>query len=136
MEGKTPDKGIPRDDGYWRERLTPQEFHVCRQQGTERAFTGEYWDCDSAGIYCCRCCGSPLFHSSSKYDAGCGWPSFCCPLERGNIREQPDNSHGMRRTEVECTQCGCHLGHLFSDGPPPAGMRYCINSASIRLEDE
>ncbi|WP_116365034.1 peptide-methionine (R)-S-oxide reductase MsrB [Parahaliea mediterranea] len=136
MVGKTPDKVVPRDDAYWRARLTPQQFHVCRQQGTERAFTGEYWECDAPGVYHCRCCDSPLFHSSAKYDAGCGWPSFHRPIERASIVEKPDSSHGMCRTEVECVHCGCHLGHLFSDGPPPTGMRYCINSASVKLREE
>ncbi|MBN7798853.1 peptide-methionine (R)-S-oxide reductase MsrB [Parahaliea mediterranea] len=125
-----------RDDAYWRDRLTPQQFHVCRQKGTERAFTGEYWDCDVVGSYHCRCCEAPLFHSSDKYDAGCGWPSFCRSVSREAIKEQADASHGMHRTEVQCRACGCHLGHVFNDGPPPTGLRYCINSSSILLVPE
>jgi len=124
---------VKKDDAYWREQLSPQEYHVCRQKGTERAFTGEYWDCDTPGTYLCRCCDAPLFLSSSKYDAGCGWPSFFRAVDQQAIREELDDSHGMSRIEVQCRACGSHLGHVFTDGPAPTGQRYCINSASIRL---
>lgn len=122
------------DDEYWRERLTPEEFEVCRRHGTERAFTGRYWDEKTAGIYRCACCGEPLFESSTKYDSGSGWPSFWEPIKDDLITEKTDTSHGMIRTEALCSRCGCHLGHVFPDGPQPTGLRYCVNSLSLRLQ--
>lgn len=121
-------------EDYWREKLSPEEFRVCREKGTEPPFTGQYWNVFDDGIYRCRCCGEPLFDADTKYDAGCGWPSFYQPIEEGKIEEVFDSSHGMRRTEVTCQNCGCHLGHVFPDGPEPTGLRYCINSASVDLE--
>lgn len=121
---------------YWRDKLSPEEFHVCREQGTERAFTGEYWNHKEQGQYLCRCCGEPLFESESKFDSGCGWPSFTQPAERQAVEEQMDRSHGMVRTEVHCRTCASHLGHVFTDGPAPKGLRYCINSLSIRFKED
>ncbi len=123
------------DNEYWRDKLTPEEFHITREKGTERAFSGEYWNTKEMGSYKCRCCGTELFLSDSKYDSGCGWPSFFQPAQESNIREARDTSHGMIRTEVMCDNCGAHLGHVFEDGPQDkTGLRYCINSASIKLE--
>ena len=124
------------DDSYWRDRLNSDEYHVLREKGTERAFTGEYWDCNESGVYRCRGCGEPLFESDSKFDAGCGWPSFDKPVKSDMIAEERDTSHGMIRTEVLCQNCGGHLGHVFPDGPTDTGLRYCINSLSIKLDKE
>ena len=125
-----------KDNEYWREKLTPEEFSVCREKGTERPFSGEYWDSEKQGVYHCKCCGEPLFQSESKFDAGCGWPSFFMPASQGVIKEDADTSAGMVRTEVSCEKCDSHLGHVFTDGPEPTGLRYCINSVSIKLNDD
>jgi peptide-methionine (R)-S-oxide reductase len=112
------------------------EFHVLREKGTERAFAGEYWDTKTKGTYECRACGLPLFESDTKFDSGCGWPSFFQPLDGARLEEHRDTSHGMTRTEIVCRRCGGHMGHVFDDGPPPTGLRYCINSASIKLKED
>ena len=125
---------LPRTEEEWRARLTPEQFEVTRGKGTERAFTGEYWACKDEGAYRCVCCGAPLFTSESKYDSGTGWPSFSEPVAEGNVHTEVDRSHGMVRTEVQCRRCGAHLGHVFDDGPPTTGLRYCINSAALRLD--
>ncbi len=130
----TPRDQLPRTDDEWRERLTPQQFEVTRRAGTERAFTGEYWDCHDDGTYVCVCCGEPLFSSETKFDSGTGWPSFFQPLSGDIVAEESDTSHGMVRTEARCANCGAHLGHVFPDGPRPTGLRYCMNSASLRLD--
>jgi peptide-methionine (R)-S-oxide reductase len=125
---------IRKTDAQWRQELTPKQYRVTRQKGTERPFTGKYWNTDEKGVYRCVCCGTPLFDSRAKYDAGCGWPSFTAPVYGQAIREQDDPSLFMRRTEVLCDACDAHLGHVFPDGPGPKGLRYCINSASLRLD--
>lgn len=127
-------KRVQKSEHEWKELLDPQQFEVCRQAGTERAFTGKYWDTKQAGVYRCACCGLELFSSETKYDSGSGWPSFYQPLDPGNVRERQDGSHGMTRTEVLCAGCDAHLGHVFSDGPRPTGRRYCMNSVSLDLE--
>ncbi|MDO9451044.1 MAG: peptide-methionine (R)-S-oxide reductase MsrB [Rugosibacter sp.] len=124
---------IIKTEAEWREQLTPTQYHVAREKGTERAFTGQYWDCKEPGIYRCIGCGEPLFNSTSKFDSGCGWPSFTLPLDAEAVTELDDNTHDMHRTEVTCSRCGSHLGHVFPDGPVPTGLRYCINSASVDL---
>ncbi len=122
-------------DEPWREKLTPEQYHVTRECGTEPAFTGRYWNHKGNGLYRCVCCGEPLFDSQTKYESGSGWPSFYAPVEAGRIEERADASHGMQRTEVRCRRCGAHLGHVFPDGPMPTGLRYCINSAALQFED-
>lgn len=124
-----------KTDAEWKAELSPERYEILRRKGTERAFTGQYWDCHEQGLYACAGCGAPLFRSEDKFDSGCGWPSFVKPAVGSNVEEQEDLSHGMRRTEVLCAACGGHLGHVFPDGPRDrGGNRYCINSASIDLK--
>lgn len=127
---------VRKSEQEWRAELTPEQYRIMREKGTERAFTGEYWNTKDAGTYACAACGQPLFRSDTKYDSGSGWPSFYQPIEPDAVRTEADNSLFMRRTEVLCAKCDAHLGHVFEDGPRPTGLRYCMNSASLHLEPD